>query len=44
MLPIASENPDIRYTVQSGVFVAWAVAAAVMLAWRPAIGGRRTSR
>jgi hypothetical protein len=32
-LPVAVENPDLRYTVQSAVFVAWGVAALVGLAW-----------
>jgi hypothetical protein len=32
-LPIAVENPDLRYTVQSGVFVAWGAAALALLAW-----------
>jgi hypothetical protein len=35
-LPIAVENPDIRYTVvQSLVFVAWATSALALFAWRP---------
>jgi hypothetical protein len=35
LLPIATENPDLRYSVQSAVFVVWALAALVLLAWRP---------
>jgi len=36
-LPVLDANPDIRYTLQSYVFLAWAVAALVALAWcRPA--------
>jgi hypothetical protein len=34
-LPLATENPDVRYTVQSVVLVAWALAALVLVAWRP---------
>jgi hypothetical protein len=40
-LPIATENPDLRYTTQSVVFLAWATLATVLLVWRPR---RRTSR
>ena len=36
VLPVAAENPDIRYTVaQSLVFVGWAVLALVLLVRRP---------
>jgi hypothetical protein len=38
MLPIATENPDYRYVVQGAVFVAWGLAAVVLLAWRPRFG------
>jgi hypothetical protein len=34
-LPIATENPDLRYTTQAVVFLAWATLATVMLVWRP---------
>jgi hypothetical protein len=34
-LPVATENPDLRYTIQSVVVVAWVVAAAIVVAWRP---------
>jgi hypothetical protein len=36
-LPVAVENPDVRYTVQAVVFLAWAVAALALLAWRPRV-------
>jgi hypothetical protein len=39
-LPVAAENPDVRYTVvQSLVFVVWATAALGIVAWAPR--GRR---
>jgi hypothetical protein len=35
-LPVAAENPDLRFTVvQSLVFVTWAGAALALVAWRP---------
>lgn len=34
-LPIATENPDLRYTVQAVVFLAWGLTALALLAWRP---------
>ena len=51
-LPIATQNPDVRYTVQSGVVVGWALAALVLVAWRlrergarvPASGRSRADR
>lgn len=33
LLPIASENPDYRYVVQSAVLLAWGLAATWLLAW-----------
>jgi hypothetical protein len=36
-LPLATENPDLRYTAQAVVFVAWALLAVVLLAWRPSL-------
>lgn len=33
-LPIAVENPDVRYTVQSAVFVAWGALALALVGWK----------
>ena len=43
LLPIATANADYRYIVQSVVFVVWALAAVVLLAWRPGWGRTRAA-
>jgi hypothetical protein len=49
-LPVATGNPDLRYTLQSAVFVTWAATALVLVTWPPrlraarVVPGRRAAR